>query len=286
MPDWLEIIVRTFTFIVLLFFMTKALAKKQLSELNIFEYIFGIVMGSIVAIFSSTLDHSFYFGIIAMLTLFSTLILVEYISLKSKSFRDFFQGKSTIFIQDGRIMEDNLKKEGYTADDLLGKLRNKDVFQVSDVEFALLEPTGALNVMPKKEQQPLTPKDMGIKQPPKKAPQTVIMDGKLLLEPLANLSLSKQWLETELAKQNIAIDNVFLGQADSDAQLTIDLFDDQITVPQPSEKPLLLASMKKCQADLALFSLATENAQSKQQYEKNSQELEKAIHLVTPYLKD
>src|SRR5699024_5058887 len=114
-------------------------------------------------------------------------------------------------------------------------------------------PTGALNVMPKKENQPLTAKDMGMTPAPKKAPQTVIMDGKMLLEPLADLSLSKQWLDTELAKQNAAIENVFLGQVDSDAQLTLDLFDDQITVPQPSEKPLLLASMKKCQADLALF---------------------------------
>src|SRR5699024_1377919 len=286
MPDWLEVIVRTFTFIVLLFFMTTILAKKQLAELNVFEYIFGIVIGSVVAIFSSTLDIPFYFGILSMLTLFAVLLTGEYISLKNKRFRDFFQGKSTVFIQNGKIIEDNLKKEGYTADDLLEKLRNKNIFQVSDVEFALLEPTGSLNVMPKKENQPLTPKDMGMNTPSKKAPQNVIMDGRMLLEPLANLSLSKQWLESELEKKNVSIDNVFLGQADSDAQLSIDLFDDQITVPQPSEKPLLLASMKKCQADLALFSLATENVQSKQQYERNSVKMEEAIQLVTPHLKD
>ncbi|HLQ70303.1 MAG TPA: DUF421 domain-containing protein [Bacillota bacterium] len=285
MPDWLEVIVRTFTFIVLLFFMTKILAKKQLAELNVFEYIFGIVIGSVVAIFSSTLDIPFYFGILSMLTLFAVLLTGEYISLKNKRFRDFFQGKSTVFIQNGKIMEDNLKKEGYTADDLLEKLRNKNIFQVSDVEFALLEPTGSLNVMPKKENQPLTPKDMGMNTPSKKAPQNVIMDGRMLLEPLANLSLSKQWLESELEKKNVSIDNVFLGQADSDAQLSIDLYDDQITVPQPSEKPLLLASMKKCQADLDLFALATENVQSRQQYERNSQKIEDAIQLVTPHLK-
>src|SRR5699024_10343023 len=146
MPDWLEVIVRTFTFTVVLFFMTKILAKKQLSQLNVFEYVFGIVIGSIVAIFASSVNQPFYIGLLSMLTLFAILGVVEYISLKNKSFRDFFQGKSTIFIQDGKIMEDNLKKEGYTADDLLEKLRGKNVFQVSDVEFALLEPTGALNV--------------------------------------------------------------------------------------------------------------------------------------------
>lgn len=286
MPNWVEIILRTFTLLVILFFMTKALSKKQLAELNVFEYIFGIVIGSIVAVFSSTLNDPLYYGILSMATLFAFLIGIEFISIKNKSFRDFFQGKSTVFIQDGKIMEDNLKKEGYTADDLLEKLRNKDVFQVSDVEFALLEPAGNLNVMPKKENQPLTAKDMGMKPPSKEPPQTVIMDGKILLEPLATLSLSKTWLETELAKQNVAVGNVFLGQVDSDAQLTLDLFDDQITVPEPTEKPLLLASMKKCQADLALFALAVENEQSKQRYETNSEQVEKAIQLVTPYLKD
>lgn len=286
MPNWVEIILRSMTLLVILFFMTKALAKKQLAQLNVFEYIFGIVIGSIVAVFSSTLNDPLYYGILAMVMLFSVVKLTEFVSLKNKSFRHFFQGQSTVFIQDGKIMEDNLKKEGYTADDLLEKLRNKNVFQASDVEFALLEPTGSLNIMPKKENQPLTPKDMGMNPPSKQAPQTIIMDGKILLEPLATLRLSRAWLETELAKQNVALDNVFLGQADSDAQLTLDLFDDQITVPEPAEKPLLLASMKKTQADLALFSLATENEPSKQQYDKNSREIEQAIKLVTPYLSD
>src|SRR5690625_7305646 len=83
---------------------------------------------------------------------------------------------------------------------------------------------------------------------PKREPQTVIMDGKVILESLANLSLNPKWLETELSKINVALENVFLGQVDSDGQLTVDLYDDQLTVPSPSEKPLLLATLKKVQA--------------------------------------
>src|SRR5699024_7912559 len=255
------------------FFITKWLGKKQLSELNIFEYITGIVLGGIVAIHTSTLNSPVIFAILAMLIWFIIPYGVEHLSLKSKTFRNFTQGQSAVIIKDGKIMEDNMKKERFSTDDLVEQLRNKDVFKVSDVEFAVLEPTGRLNVMLKKDKQPLTASDLGVKLPPEKQPETVIMDGKMLLEPLANLSLNPHWLETELDKLNVSMENVFLGQADQDGQLTVDLYDDTIVVHEPTEKPLLLATLKKCQADLELFALATNNEASKAMYEKNSKKL-------------
>src|SRR5690625_216794 len=107
----------------------------------------------------------------------------------------------------------------------------------------------------------------------------------MLLEPLANLSLNPRWLEEELDKLNVSIENVFLGQVDGYGQLTVDLYDDQIVVPEPTEKPLLLATLKKCQADLELFALETENEQSKAMYETNSKKLQKSIDMIMPYLK-
>lgn len=284
MPEWLVIVLRSISLLIVLFFFTKWLGKKQISQLNIFEYITGIVLGGIVALHSIDLKSNIFYGLIAMLVWFLIPLLVDYISLKSKTFREFTQGKSAVFIQNGKIMEDNLKKEGFTSEDLLEQLRSKDIFQVADVEFALMEPSGTLSVLPKKENQPLTPKDLGIKVAPMKETQTVIMDGKMLLEPLANASLNPGWLETELEKINVTIENVFLGQVDSDGQLTVDLYDDKIAVPSPAEKPLLLATMKKSQADLELFALATENKHSKQMYQKNSEKLQQAIDMVTPYL--
>lgn len=254
--------------------------------MSIFEFISSIVLGGIVAFHSSDTTSPIMYGLIAMLIWFMIPFAVNFISLKKRSLRTFFQGKSTIFIQDGKVMEDNLKKEKFSTDDLLESLRAKDIFQVADVEFAVLEPSGLLNVLPKKENQPLTAKDLGLKLPPKKEPQTVIMDGEMILEPLANMSLNPNWLETELEKINVTIENVFIGQVDSDGQLTVDLYDDKIAVATPSEKPLLLATMKKCQADLELFALATENEQSKQIYEKNSEKLTKAIQLLAPILKN
>ncbi|MGM8213766.1 DUF421 domain-containing protein [Virgibacillus sp. W0430] len=285
MPEWIYVVIRSFSLLVVLFFLTKWLGKKQISQLNIFEYITGIVLGGIVAIHSFDTNANIVYGLIAMFVWFIIPYTVELISLKSKSFRDFTQGKSTVFIQDGKIMEDNLKKEGFSTDDLLQHLRDNDIFYTADVEFAVLEPSGTLSVLPKRENKSLTAKDLGIQLPPKKEPQTVIMDGKVQLEPLANLSLNPTWLEAELDKMNIAIENVFLAQADSDGQLTVDLYDDNISVPSPSEKPLLLATLKKCQADLELFTLETNNPHSKQVYNTASQKLQKAIDIVTPYVK-
>ncbi|GAA0446673.1 MAG: DUF421 domain-containing protein [Bacillota bacterium] len=284
MPEWVIVIIRSFSLLIILFFMTKWLGKKQISQLNVFEYISGIVLGGIVAIHTIDPNANLIYAILSMFIWFIVPLTVEYISLKSKRFRNFTEGSSTVLIQDGKIMEDNLKKEGYSTDDLLEKLRDNNVFLASDVEFAVLEPSGSLSVLPKKENQPLTAKDLGLKLAPEKEPQTVIMDGEMLLEPLANLSLSVNWLETELDKQNVSIENVFLAQADNDGQLYLDLYDDLLAVTEPSEKPLLMATMKKCQADLELFALATENQHAKQLYEKNSKKLQQAIDLLNPYL--
>lgn len=285
MPGWIEIILRSIFLLVILFLFTKWLGKKQVSQLNIFDFISGIVLGGIVAFHSSTIEGSIIYALLALAVWFFIPLLVDYVALKNQFFRDFIRGKSTVFIQDGKVLEDNLKKERYTTDDLLENLRAKDVFKVADVEFATLEPSGELNVLPKAETRHITPQDLGLHVAPEKAPQTVIMDGKILLEPLATLLLNPRWLKTELDKLNITIENVFLGQVTADGQLTVDLYDDKLVVAQPTEKPLLLATMKKCQADLELFALATENEQSKQMYQRNSEKLKKAIKVIAPYLK-
>lgn len=285
MPEWLDVVVRSFIFVVVLFFITKWLGKKQLSELSFFEYVTGITIGSIGAEVVMGLEKNMFNGIIGIVIFAAMPFLAGLLSLKSKFFRDFIEGRATVFIKDGKIMEDNLKKEKYTTDELLELLRKKDVFKVADVEFAVLEPTGDLSVMLKKENQPLTAKDVNLTVASVKEPQTVIMDGEIFDEPLSTIGRSRNWLKTELEKQGVTIENVFLGQVDSYGQLTIDLFDDKLKVPSPQEKPLILATMKKCQADLELFALGTESKETKQMYSKNSEKLQKAIDKVTPILR-
>lgn len=285
MADWLIVLIKSVAFIFILFFFTKWLGKKHISQLNIFQYITGFVLGGIVAITVIDPKANFMLGLIAMFVWFIIPFTIDILSLKSKTIREFVQGKSTVFIQDGKIMEDNLKKERFTTEDLLQHLRYNNMFNVADVEFAILEPSGTLSVLPKTDHKPLTPKDIDLKLAPTKEPQTVILDGKISVESLANLALNPGWLHTELEKLDVTLENVFLAQATSDAQLTVDLYDDKIAVPAPSEKPLLLATLHKINADLELFALATDNVRSKQTYENCSKKMRQAIEIVEIHLK-
>jgi uncharacterized membrane protein YcaP (DUF421 family) len=284
-PEWLDIALRSALFVVVLFIITKWLGKKQISELSFFEYVTGISIGSIGAEVAMGLERSIFHGVIGIVIFAAIPFFAGLISLKSKGFRNFIEGKATVFIKDGKILEDNLKKERYTIDELLALLRKKNVYQVADVEFAVLEATGDLSVMLKKENQPLTAKALNLSVPSVKEPQTVIMDGVIMDEPLATIGRSRAWLHTELDKLGVTVENVFLGQINSFGELTVDLFDDKLQVASPQERPLILSTLKKCQADLELFALGTESKEAKQMYKLNSQKLQEAIDKVTPILK-
>lgn len=286
LPSWLNIIFRSFVMLVSLFLLTKLMGKKQISQLSFFEYIAGITIGSIAAEISTGLDRNFLHGLYSLLIWTAVPFVIDLLSLKSKKVRDFFEGKATVFIKEGKIYEENLKKERYTTDELLELLRKKDVFNVADVEFAILESDGNLNVLLKKEKQPLTAQDIQLTVAPEKQPETVIMDGNILDEPLSTSGYNRRWLQAQLEKLDVTTDNVFLGQIDSYGQLTVDLYDDKIQVPQPQEKPLLLATLKKCQADLELFSLATESKNAKKMYRENAKRLEELVNKTTPFLQN
>lgn len=285
MPDWLNVMLRSLFFLVVLFFITKLLGKKQISQLSFFEYITGITIGNIGAELATKVEHSLFNGVVSIATFSLAPFIAGFISMKSRPFRNFVEGKGTVFIQDGKLLEDNLKKEKYTIDELLELLRKKDVFNVSDVEYAVLEATGDLNVLLKKENQPLTAKDLNLKLAPIKGSETVIMDGEILDEPLSTVGRNRLWLKTELVKQGITVENVFLGQINTYGELTVDLYDDKLKVPSPQERPLLWATLKKCQADLELFALSTDSIEAKEMYQVNSLKIQRTIDKIEPILK-
>ncbi|WP_130860854.1 DUF421 domain-containing protein [Gracilibacillus phocaeensis] len=286
MPDWLDVAVRVILFLIALFLLTKLLGKKQLSELSYFEYVSGITIGSIAAEVIINTDNKIWHGIIGICVFSLFIYLVEIFSVHSKQFRDFVEGSGTVIIKDGKVLEENLKKEHYTTDELLQLLRGKDIFDLSEVEYAVLEAKGSVSVLPKKDFRPVTRKDLGLASVNEKETQTVIMDGEILKESLTATGKNLEWLKTELDKKNITIENVFLGQVDTYGALTVDLFDDKIQVPEPIERPLMLAQLKKCQADLELFALATASENAKRLYAKNATKIEGSIQKLTPYLKD
>ncbi|MFD1177277.1 DUF421 domain-containing protein [Paenibacillus puldeungensis] len=284
MPVWLEVIVRTLAAVLILFVITRLLGKRQISQLSFFEYITGITIGSITAYISLDINNDWYLGIIAVSVWFIVSLGIEYLQLKSKKARDLIDSSSTVLIKDGKILEDNLKKERLSNEDLMEQLRKKSIFKVAEVEFAVIEPDGQINTLLKNEYQPLTPSQLGIKVAPEPEPQTVIIDGNIMDEPLATLGLNRHWLNTELEKLGVSLDNVNLGQVDAYGQFYADLYDDQLIVPQPQEKPVLLAQLKKCEADLEMFALSSEQEAAKKLYGDCSARLQQVIDQVKPIL--
>lgn len=284
MPEWLEVAIRTFAAVMILFLLTKLLGKRQVSQLSLFEYITGISIGSIAATMSLDLKSTWYISIISLVVWAAVSLLFEYLPMKSKFVRDLVGGKGTVLIQEGKILEDNLTKEKLTADELLERLRSKNAFSASDVEFAVMEPSGEINILLKKENQPLTSKHLGLQVAPERESQTVIIDGVIMDDPLANAGFNRGWLDAELEKLGVALENVFLGQVDSYGQLYVDLYDDQIQVAEPQQKASVLATLKKCEADIEKFSLSTNNPESKRLYDDCSKQLQQIIKEVRPLL--
>lgn len=282
--EWIDVALRSILGVITLFVITKLLGKRQITELSLFEYIIGITVGNLAAHVS--LDQGkWYLGLVALAVWGSVSFAIEFLTMKSKKLRDIVDGKGTVLIQEGKVLEDNLKKERLTIDEMMEQLRKKNVFHLSDVEFAVMETSGEVSVLLKKEHQPLTPSHLGIKLGSELPPQVVIMDGQVMDEALATLGLNRGWLMTELEKIGVTLENVFVGQVDAFGQLSVDLYDDQLQVPAPQIKASLLATLKKCEADIEMFALSTNDSKAKAMYTEASTQLEQVIRDVKPWLK-
>ncbi|WP_308634723.1 DUF421 domain-containing protein [Paenibacillus silvisoli] len=284
MNTWLEITLRTLAAVIFLLLMTKLLGKRQVTELSVFEYITGITIGNIAGYISLDTDAKWYLGMLSLGVWVAVSLGIELLQLKSKRLRNWIDGTPTVLIQKGKILEKNLKKERLTTDELMQQLRMKDVFKAADVEFAIMEASGAINILLKTENLPLTPKQLGIKVQPEREPQAVIMDGKVLSDALKVRGYNSQWLEKELKKSDLRIEDVFLAQVDDFGTLTVDLYDDKVKQPKGYSQATLLASLKKCEADMEMYGLLTADEAEKQKYAACSKKLQHLIDEVRPLI--
>lgn len=225
MSEYLEVALRSLFILLALFFITKLLGKKQLSKLSLFEYITGITVGSIAGTLSMDLELKLLEGLMSILLWFTVPFIFSLISLKSVKFRHFVEGTPTIFIEDGNIIEKALKKEKYSTDELLEQLRKKNIFRVSDVEYASLDTNGDLSVLLKREKQPILYEDIFTASQRVQPIQAVINDGEVDRYGLKKAGLTEEWLFKQLNQRNLKLENVFLAQADAKGTLTIDLYD-------------------------------------------------------------
>lgn len=224
MPDIMRTIFRSIMLIIGLFVITKLLGKKQLSGLSFFEYIVGITVGDIAGTLSMDPDLSLRDGVASIIVWSFVPLAISAVSLRSRSFRNLVEGKSTTFIENGNILEQNLRKEKYSVDELLEQLRKKNVFRVADVEFASLDSNGELSVLLKKARQALTKGDLcgnGIRDEGMEA-TPVIMDGKIIKENLVKTAFTEQSLKAYLEKCGYKENQVFYAEVTSSGKVNID----------------------------------------------------------------
>ncbi|WP_026974682.1 DUF421 domain-containing protein [Alicyclobacillus contaminans] len=231
---------------------------------------------------------SVYYGLTAIVAWTLLYVAVQYLTLKSLGFRNLVSGKSTPLVAGGKVLDENLRKSRMTVDDVVSMLRAKDAFKLADVEFAAMEPDGSLSVLLKSDVQPLTPKSTNLSMANEPAPATVIVDGEVLSDALANLGYTRAWLWEQIqAKGAHSWNDVFLAQVDGRGNVYVDLYND--LQPQPPDQPdprrVVLANLKKFQADLESFSLQTANPSAKAAYAEHAQRLAQVIQRLQPYLR-
>lgn len=207
---------------ILALILSKLIGIKIISQMNFFDFIVGVSVGSMIAKIIIDKDHVVFSGIVALITFALLTISTSYLNLKSYSARRIINAKTLILVENGRIIDKNLKRLRITINELMMKLREKDVFNIEDVQFAIMESNGQLSVLIKADKKPITPYDMNIKVKNLSLINDIIIDGKIVDKNLKIAGIDKKWLQSELKKKSINnIEEVFYAGVDKNKKLII-----------------------------------------------------------------
>lgn len=217
------------SFFTLLIF-ARVLGKQELSQLSFFDYVLGITIGSIAASLSVDLSSRAWPHWVGLFTWSATVFALQIITFRSEKANRLLVGEPAILIMNGKILENNMKKTRYTISDLLKQLREKDVFDISKVDFAVLESNGQLSVLLKPEHQYATPGDLNITPHVSGLSTELIYSGIVIEENLKTSGLDESWLNIQLKMNGIkSVSEVFLATYNrTTGTLYIDKIIDQV----------------------------------------------------------
>ncbi|MGV2966919.1 DUF421 domain-containing protein [Paenibacillus sp. FSL L8-0435] len=222
---WVVTVRSIIAFITLIIY-TRVLGKQQMGNLTYFDYINGITIGSIAGTFATELSSKAWIHFVA-LTIFTVItIIFQFMTMKNRTLSKLMDSDPTLVIQNGKILEQNLHKMRVKFDELTVMLRQKDVFDITTLDYAIMEPDGSLSVVLKPENQPLTAKDMHMHPPKSKLMTELIIDGVLIKQNLSERNKDIQWLTEQLKKQKVTIQDIAFAAILPNDKLYIDLFDD------------------------------------------------------------
>lgn len=220
--ELLNVTVRALSSLVTLFLITKLLGKKQVSQLSLFDYVIGISIGNFAAEMTVNLETNEINGIWAVILFGLFAYLVSIATMKSILLRRFFMGTPTMIIQNGKILEKNLRKVKFDINDMLEEIRGAGYFDLSQVEYAVMEANGKFSILPYPEYRPLTPGDMNIKVNKEGLCSNVIIDSKIMINNLKNINKDEKWLNHELkVKGYTDISKILLATVDINDKLVI-----------------------------------------------------------------
>lgn len=220
--ELLDVTIRAISSLITLFLITKMLGKKQVSQLSLFDYVIGISIGNFAAEMTINLESNEINGIWAVVLFGLFAYLVSYLTMKSMTMRRFFMGTPTVIIQNGKILEKNLRKVKFDINDMLEEIRSNGYFDLSQVEYALMEANGKLSILPKSEYRPLTPKDMNLNIPNEGLCANIIIDSKIMHNNLKMCKKDEKWLKKELKIKGYSdLSKILLATLDNNEKITV-----------------------------------------------------------------
>lgn len=199
---------------VTLFLTAKYMGHKQISQLDFFDYIAGITIGSIAAEMATELEEPWK-PFVAMIIYGGATLLLSIISIKFPRTRKYLNGTPTILMDNGKLYRENLKKAKLDLSEFMVMCRQQGYFDLTNIQTAIFEYNGKLTILPQSAQRPLTPNDMNLAPAQDMIFTEIIMDGRILDDNLKRMGLNTKWLENQLKQNHIrSADDIFLALCD------------------------------------------------------------------------
>lgn len=213
-------IIRTLILFAVVVIGLRLMGKRQIGQLQPYELVIVIMLSALAAIPMENTGIPLTSGLFPIFTLIVAQVAISFVCLKSERARSVVCGTPSVLIENGRIVEKELARLRYNINDLLEQLRVKNTSNVADVEFAILETSGELSVIPKSQKRPLMPADINLSTMYEGLPVTLIIDGYLFKKNLAKINLDENWLISELQKLGISsCQEVLFASLDTEGKL-------------------------------------------------------------------
>ena len=204
-----------------LFVIAKIMGHKQMSQLDFFDYISGITIGSIAAELATELEEPLQ-PLIAIAVYGVVAVLLSKITSLFPKTRKFVNGTPTILLNNGKLYRENMKKAKLDLSEFMVMCRQQGYFNLNDIQTAVFEFNGKLSILPISKKRPANPEDLNLSPAPEYIQTEVVMDGRILDENLKRMGLDDKWLQKQLTAQGYRKpQGVFLALCDENKQLTV-----------------------------------------------------------------